>query len=196
LAYADAIEANITAFAKTLTMEQGKPLDQAITELGMTSQWIRALSDIEIPETIIEETDDRKILQRYIPMGVVGAIVPWNSPVLFAIRKIIPAMYTGNTVIVKPSPFTLYCDLKLAELATRFFPPGVVQCLSGDDTLGPMITKHPGITRKRVMASYAETLTRLTVEFGGNDPAIICDDVDIETIIPKVFPLPTLVLIF
>ncbi|RMJ28822.1 Aldehyde dehydrogenase [Aspergillus sp. HF37] len=186
LAYADAIEANTTAFAKTLTMEQGKPLDLAITELGMTSQWIRALSDIEIPETIIEETDDRKILQRHIPIGVVGAIVPWNFPVLFAIRKIIPAMYAGNTVIVKPSPFTLYCDLKLAELATRFFPPGVVQCLSGDDTLGPMITKHPGITTKRVMASYAETLQRLTKEFGGNDPAIICDDVDIETIIPKI----------
>lgn len=196
LAYADAIDANIDGFSKTLTMEQGKPLTQSQTEVGMAGTWIRGLSSIEIPTNVIEETEDRKVIQRYTPMGVAGAIVPWNFPVLLAVGKIAPAVYTGNTVIVKPSPFTPYCDLKLAELATRFFPPGVVQCLSGDDSLGPMMTEHPGIdkisftgsivTGKRVMASCAKTLKRVTLELGGNDPAIICDDVDIEAIIPKV----------
>lgn len=162
----------------------------------MSGTWIRELSSIEITTNVIEETDDRKIIQRHTPIGVVGAIVPWNFPILLAVSKIASAVYTGNTVIVKPSPFTPYCDLKLAELATQFFPPGVIQCLSGDDTLGPMITEHADIdkisftgsiiTGKRVMASCAKTLKRVTLELGGNDPAIICDDVDIDTIIPKI----------
>lgn len=198
-AYADAIEANADGFSKTLTMEQGKPLSQSTVEVGMAITWVRGLSGFEIPTHIIEETEDRKIIQRYTPMGVAGAIVPWNFPVLLAVGKIVPAVYTGNTVIVKPSPFTPYCDLKLAELATRFFPPGVVQCLSGDDSLGPMMTEHPGIdkisftgsiaTGKRVMTSCAKTLKRVTLELGGNDPCIVCDDVDIEAVIPKVGPL-------
>ncbi|KAJ5667701.1 Aldehyde dehydrogenase N-terminal [Penicillium maclennaniae] len=195
-AYANALDANADAFAKTLTMEQGKPLNQAATEVGMASNWIRAMSEIEIKENVIEEKDDLKIVQRYTPMGVAGAIVPWNFPVLLAMGKIVGAVYTGNAVIIKPSPFTPYCGLKLAELATRFFPPGVIQCLSGDDSLGPMFTDHPGIdkisftgsiaTGKRVMASCAKTLKRVTLELGGNDPAIICDDVDIDAIIPKI----------
>lgn len=179
-----------------LTKEQGKPLNQAAAEVGMASMWVRAIVEIEIKENVIEEKDDLKIVQRHVPMGVACAIVPWNSPVLLAMGKIVSAVYTGNAVIVKPSPFTPYCNLKLVELATRFFSPGVVQCLSGDDTLGPMLTDHPGIdkisftgsiaTGKRVMASCAKTLKRVTLELGGNDPAIICDDVDIDAIIPKI----------
>jgi acyl-CoA reductase-like NAD-dependent aldehyde dehydrogenase len=200
-AYADAIEANIDGFSKTLTMEQGKPLSQASTEVRMAGTWIRGLSSIEIPTNTIEETEDRRVIQRYKPIGVAGAIVPWNFPVLLAVGKIVSAVYTGNAVIVKPSPFTPYCDLKLAELATRFFPPGVVQCLSGDDNLGPMMTEHPGIdkisftgsiaTGKRVMASCSKTLKRVTLELGGNDPAIICGDVDMDTVIPQVSSSPS-----
>jgi acyl-CoA reductase-like NAD-dependent aldehyde dehydrogenase len=195
-AWADAIEANAEGFARTLTMEQGKPLTQSSVEVGMASSWIKGLTSIEIKNNVIEETEDRTVVQRYTPLGVVGAIVPWNFPVLLAVGKIASAVYTGNTVIVKPSPFTPYCDLKLAELAIPFFPPGVIQCLSGDDSLGPMFTDHHEIdkisftgsiiTGKRVMASCAKTLKRVTLELGGNDPAIICEDVDIDTIIPKI----------
>ncbi|KAJ5931127.1 hypothetical protein N7466_006620 [Penicillium verhagenii] len=195
-AYASAIEANVDGFAKTLTMEQGKPLAQATTEVGMASVWVRGISALELPVNVIEETKERKVIQRYTPMGVVGAIVPWNFPVLLAIGKVAQAVYTGNAIIMKPSPFTPYCDLKLAELATHFFPPGVVQCLSGDDSLGPMVTEHSGIdkisftgsiaTGRLVMASCAKTLKRVTLELGGNDPAIICEDVDIDAIIPKI----------
>ncbi|EAU32170.1 conserved hypothetical protein [Aspergillus terreus NIH2624] len=203
-AFADAIEANAEPLAALLTQEQGKPLSQAAQEVGMAVQWTRSLPTLQIPETVLEDTEERKVIQRYTAMGVCGAIVPWNFPVLLAIGKIVPAVYTGNTVIVKPSPYTPYCDLKLAELATRCFPPGVVQALSGGDDLGPMITEHPGIdkisftgssvTGRRVMASCAKTLKRVTLELGGNDPCIICDDVDIDAVIPKVGPdykLPT-----
>ncbi|KAF7588117.1 hypothetical protein BBP40_006150 [Aspergillus hancockii] len=194
-AFADAFEANKDSFARLLTQEQGKPLSQASMEVEKAIEWTRKLPTLTIPETVIEESEDRKVIQRYTPLGVAGAIVPWNWPVLLAIGKIVPAVYTGNTVIVKPSPFTPYCDLKLAELATGFFPPGVIQALSGGDDLGPMITEHPGIdkisftgssaTGRRVMASCAKTLKRVTLELGGNDPAIICEDVDIDTVIPK-----------
>ena len=195
-AFGDAIEANHDALARLLTMEQGKPLAQSNVEVGAAATWARQIPDIEIPENVIEDTDERRIVQRYTPIGVAGAIVPWNFPVLLAVGKIVPAVYTGNTIIVKPSPFTPYCALKLAELATKCFPPGVVQALSDDDSLGPMITEHPGIgkisftgsslTGKRVMASCAKTLKRVTLELGGNDPCIVCDDVDIDAVVPKV----------
>lgn len=133
LAWADAIDANAAGFGQTLTMEQGKPLTQSSAEVGMAGVWIRGLTAIEITDNVIEETEDRKVVQRHTPIGVVGAIVPWNFPVLLAVGKIAAAVYTGNTVIVKPSPFTPYCGLKLAELATNFLPPGVIQCLSGDE---------------------------------------------------------------
>lgn len=195
-AFADAIEANKDSLAKLLTQEQGKPLDQASGEVDNAVIWARAIPKIEVPETVIEENEERKVIQRHIPIGVGGAIVPWNFPIMLAVGKIIPAVYTGNTIIVKPSPFTPYCNLKLGELAARCFPPGVVQVLSGGDDLGPMITEHPGIdkisftgsslTGRRVMASCAKTLKRVTLELGGNDPSIICEDVDIDAIIPKV----------
>ncbi|RAK96032.1 aldehyde dehydrogenase family protein [Aspergillus ibericus CBS 121593] len=195
-AFADRVEANKEALAALLTREQGKPLNQATTEVAMALQWARGLSSLTLPETILEETEDLQVIQRYTPIGVCAAIVPWNYPLLLAVGKMVAAVYTGNTVIVKPSPYTPYCDLKLAELAIQCFPPGVVQALSGDDDLGPMITEHPGIhkisftgstaTGRRVMASCAKSLKKLTLELGGNDPAIICEDVDLDVVVPKV----------
>ncbi len=158
--------------------------------------WLKALPDLKLPEDIIEDTEDRQIINRYTPLGVACGIVPWNYPVLLACGKIAPALYTGNAIILKPSPYTPYCDLKLGELGQQFFPSGVFQVLSGGDDLGPMLTSHPGIdkvsftgssvTGKKVMESCSKTLKRVTLELGGNDPAIICEDVDIEKVIPKV----------
>lgn len=201
LAYADSIEENKDKLAALLTREQGKSLAQAGQELNMTITWAKTLPTLGIPETVLQDEENCKIIQRWVPLGVAGAIVPWNFPVLLALGKIIPAVYTGNTVIVKPSPFTPYCGLKLAELAIPHFPPGVVQALSGGEDLGPMLTEHPGIdkisftgsglTGRRVMASCAKTLKRVTLELGGNDAAIVCDGVDLDTVVPKVpyFPL-------
>ncbi|KAL9047020.1 MAG: hypothetical protein Q9214_000294 [Letrouitia sp. 1 TL-2023] len=194
--YADAIDSYSDDFAHLLTLEQGKPLAQSYQEIGMATTWLRAFSQMTLPEDIIEETEERKVINRYTPIGVSCGIVPWNYPILLATGKVGPAVLSGNTIIVKPSPFTPYCNLKLAELAMQYFPPGVVQALSGDDSLGPWLTAHPEIdkisftgssaTGKKVLASAAPTLKRVTLELGGNDPAIICDDVDIEKIMPKI----------
>ena len=162
----------------------------------MATTWLKAFTQMNLPEEVIEEDDERKVINRYTPLGVCCAIIPWNYPILLACGKLGPALLTGNTLLIKPSPFTPYCDLKLVELARKFFPPGVLQVLSGGDDLGPMLTAHPDIdkisftgsipTGKKVMESCAKTLKRITLELGGNDPAIICEDVDIEKIIPKV----------
>jgi acyl-CoA reductase-like NAD-dependent aldehyde dehydrogenase len=130
---------------------------------------------------------------------VCGGIVPWNWPVLLGLGKVGPALITGNTFIMKPSPFTPYCDLKLGELGMSIFPPGVFQVLSGNDDLGPWLTEHPDVdmisftgsipTGKRVAASCAKTLKRCVLELGGNDAAIVCEDVDIEKCLPKITTL-------
>ena len=196
IAFADAVAGCKEDLARLLTMEQGKPLAQSDQEVDMAVMWLKAITDLKLPEEIIEDTEDRQIINRYTPLGVACGIVPWNYPVLLACGKIAPALYTGNAIIIKPSPFTPYCDLKLGEIGRRFFPPGVLQVLSGGDDLGPMLTAHPGIdkvsftgssvTGKKVMESCSKTLKRVTLELGGNDAAIVCEDVDIEKVIPKV----------
>ncbi|KAJ0423055.1 Aldehyde/histidinol dehydrogenase [Aspergillus carlsbadensis] len=195
LAYADAIDELRGEFRDLLISEQGKPLPQADFETDAAIQWIRGMAGIELPEDVIEESKSRTVITRYTPLGVVGAIVPWNFPLLLATGKIAPALLTGNVVIVKPSPFTPYCGLKLVELAQRFFPAGVVQSLSGDDSLGPWMTSHPGIdkisftgsttTGKLVVQSASKTLKRVTLELGGNDPAIVLPDVNVEKVAEK-----------
>jgi len=133
---------------------------------------------------------------RYVPVGVGVGIVPWNFPILIGLGKLDTAILTGNTFIWKPSPYSPYTALKLGELAASVFPPGVVQVLSGDKGLGPLLTAHPGVgaisltgstdTGKKVMAACAGTLKRLTLELGGNDAGIVCEDVDIPKVAQKV----------
>ncbi|OIW30388.1 aldehyde dehydrogenase-like protein [Coniochaeta ligniaria NRRL 30616] len=196
LKYADAVEANHADIAKLLTMEQGKPISLSNKEVTMSIHWLRTFATMQIPEEVLEDDEERTIYSTHPPVGVVGAIVPWNWPVLLGLGKVGPALMTGNTVIVKPSPFTPYCDLKLGELAMPIFPPGVFQVLSGEDSLGPWMTSHPDIdmisftgsipTGKRVAASCAQTLKRCVLELGGNDAAIVCGDVDIAKCMPKI----------
>ncbi|KAK4451117.1 aldehyde dehydrogenase [Podospora aff. communis PSN243] len=198
-AFADAIEANRAELEKLQTMEQGKPIGLSNTEVTSALIWLRAFATMQIPEEILDENEERTIYSTRTPLGVVGAIVPWNWPILLGLGKVGPALMTGNTVIMKPSPYTPYCDLKLGELAMSIFPPGVFQVLSGDDNLGPWLTEHPGInmisftgsiaTGKRVAASCAKTLKRYVLELGGNDAAIVCEDVEIEKCMPKIATL-------
>lgn len=199
VAYADLIEAHQEELEKLLVREQGKPLGLAHTEYNMAVTWLRTFATMEVKDEVLDENEERTIIQTFPPLGVCCGIVPWNWPVLLGLGKVGVALMTGNTMIMKPSPFTPYSDLKLGELGTAIFPPGVFQVLSGGDDLGPMLTEHPGIdkisftgsiaTGKKVMASCAKTLKRVTLELGGNDAAIVCDDVDIEKIVPKIATL-------
>lgn len=196
LAFADALEKQHAEFRDLLISEQGKPIPQADGETTAAVAWLRGMANINIPEDVIEDDERHTVITRYVPLGVVAAIIPWNFPVLLTTSKMAPALLTGNVIIVKPSPFTPYCGLKIVELAQQFFPPGVVQSLSGDDNLGPWLTSHPGIdkisftgstqTGKLVMQSASKTLKRVTLELGGNDPAIVFPDVDVDKVAEKV----------
>ncbi|KAE8364494.1 aldehyde dehydrogenase domain-containing protein [Aspergillus caelatus] len=201
LAFADAIEKYASDFAKLLVQEQGKPMHVATLETNTSTQMLRQMAKIaaDMKVEVVEDSTERRIIVRHTPIGVAVGIVPWNFPLSLACQKIAPAVLTGNTIIIKPSPFTPYTGLKLVELAQSVFPPGVVQALSGDDNLGPWLTTHPGIgkisftgssaTGKKVMESASKTLKRVTLELGGKDAAIICSDVDIETTAAKVASL-------
>ena len=127
LAFADALEKEKDAFAKMLTQEQGKPLPFAEFEMTFTLQIMRTMAGLELPTEDVVDEAERKIQVRYTPLGLAVGIVPWNYPVLLCCAKIAPCVVTGNPILIKPSPFTPYGDLKVVELAQRFFPPGVVQ---------------------------------------------------------------------
>lgn len=197
--YAVALAEYREEFANLLVAEQGKPLHLAQGEVDSGSAWLNGLATYKVEDEKVEEDSDREIIVRYTPIGVAVGIVPWNFPIQLAIGKLASAVLVGCTIIIKPSPFTPYCDLKLGELAQNFFPPGVIQVLSGNDSLGPWLTSHPGVdkisftgstfTGKKVMESASKTLKRVTLELGGNDPAIVCADVDIETTAAKIATL-------
>jgi len=185
------------ALAEQLTREQGKPLSQSVAEIDRGAAQSEGMVTIEIPIENLIDDDQRQIELRYRPLGVVGIITPWNAPVNLALGPLVSALYTGNTVILKPSPYTPLTTLKLGELLKDIFPAGVVNVLAGGNELGQWITEHPDIdkisftgsvaTGKKVLASAAGTLKRVTLELGGNDPAIIMDDVDPKAIAKQVF---------
>ena len=183
--------------AELLTREQGKPLAQSVAEIDRGAAQSDGMVGIEIPVEVLVDDKERHIELRYRPLGVVAIITPWNAPVNLALGPLVSALYTGNTVVLKPSPYTPLATLKVAELLNGVFPPGVINVLAGGDALGAWMTAHPGIdkisftgsvaTGKKVLASAAGTLKRVTLELGGNDPAIILEDVDPKAIAQKVF---------
>jgi len=195
--FADLLEENAEDMMALLTREQGKPRGGAEWEVFGSVAWLRAVATQRLPDEVVEETDERRVVTRFTPVGVVGAIVPWNFPILLAIWKIAPALMAGCTLVLKPSPYTPLCDLKMVELAQAAFPPGVLSAISGGDDLGKWITGHPDInkvaftgsteTGRHVMRSAADTIKRVTLELGGNDPAIVLPDVDAKAIAPELF---------
>jgi len=185
---ADVVRANIDELARLVTLEQGKPLGNARGEIGASLRQVDFFGSMTLDPEVIKDDETGRVEVRREPIGVVGAITVWNYPILAAMFKIVPALIAGNVVIVKPSPYTPVATLRLGELLQEVLPPGVVQVVSGTDELGPALTSHPGVhkisftgsvaTGKRVMASAAGTLKRVTLELGGNDPGIVLDDVD------------------
>ncbi|RBR25214.1 uncharacterized protein FIESC28_01949 [Fusarium coffeatum] len=194
--FADAIEAHKQEFIDLLGREAGKPPQAGAFELFLVMEHIRKTPELRLEEEKPEDNEDRTAIVRYVPLGVGVGIVPWNFPMILGIGKAYPAMLAGNTFIWKPSPYAPYSALKLAEIGAKIFPPGVFQALSGGDDLGPMLTSHPNVakvsftgsteTGKKIMGTCASTLKRVTLELGGNDASIVCDDVDIPTVAGKV----------
>ena len=196
--FADALESQKADLAQLLTLEQGKPLHtMAIAEVEAATFWVREVAKRRLPAELIEETDEHTVEIHHTPLGVVGAITPWNFPVLLGLWKIAPCLMTGNTMVMKPSPFTPLCTLRFGEIAQSILPEGVLNIVSGGNELGQLLTESPDVakisftgstaTGSKVMASGSSNLKRVTLELGGNDAAIVLEDADYKSIIPTLF---------
>ena len=194
---ADAMEVRSEEISRLLTQEQGKPLNDARGEVGAGIAFIRYFSAIELAPKLLEDSKHRRVEQHRKPLGVVAAIIPWNFPLLMVCGKLGPALVTGNTIVIKPAPTTPLSTLLLGEIASEILPAGVLNVVTDQNDLGGLLTSHPDVrkvsftgstaTGKKVMASAADSVKRVTLELGGNDAAIVLDDVDPKTVAPALY---------
>lgn len=201
-AVAAKIEEHTEELAQLVTLEQGKPLNGLGSrfELGGAQAWAGYTGSLSLPVKVLQDNEEGRVELHRNPIGVVGSITPWNFPVMIAVWHILPALRTGNTVVIKPSPYTPMSTLRLIELMNEVLPAGVVNIVTSDDVsdnIGAAMAAHPDIgkmvftgscaTGKKVMTSSAETMKRLTLEMGGNDAGIVLPDVDPEAIAEGLF---------
>lgn len=188
--------------AQIITTEQGKPLNGLGSrwEMGGAAAWAGYTAGLSLPVKVLQDNAEGRVELHRKPLGVVGSITPWNFPVMIAIWHIMPALRTGNTVVIKPSPNTPLSTLRLVQIINEVLPAGVVNVVTGDDqaeNLGAAMSEHPDIrkvvftgscaTGQKVMASAAQTMKRLTLELGGNDAGIVLPDADPQAIAEGLF---------
>ena len=196
-AIADRIEAHADELARLLTLEQGKPLANAGGEVRFAAQAFRKHADYEVPIEVMTNGAGHRVEVHRRPLGVVALIMPWNYPLALLAFKLPFALLTGNAVIIKPAPTTPLATLRLGELLRDLVPAGVLNVIADNNDLGETLTQHPDIrkvsftgsavTGRKVMASAAGTLKRVSLELGGNDAAIVLDDADVKAIAPRLF---------
>lgn len=194
-AWARLIDASRETLARIMTLEQGKPLTEARSEIDYANSFIKWFAEEArrvYGDIIPGNKADQRVLVLKQSIGVVAAITPWNFPAAMITRKIAPALAVGCTVVVKPDSKTPFSALALALLAQQAgFPPGVVNMLTGDaEEIGAEMTTNEmvrkisftGSTRvgRLLMAQSAPTLKKLSLELGGNAPFIVFDDADID----------------
>ncbi|MEU2469417.1 aldehyde dehydrogenase family protein [Streptomyces sp. NPDC012486] len=197
LAAADDVEAAGADLAPLLTREQGKPLSESYAEVARTAARLRYFAELDPGSQPI--TDGRPVRSeiRWRPLGPVAAIVPWNFPLQLASAKFAPALAAGNTVVLKPSPCTPLATRLLGSVLSSALPEDVLTIVTGDEPLGARLASHPGIrhvtftgsipTGRAVAKSAAASLTRATLELGGNDAAVLLEDVDVERVADRLF---------
>jgi len=202
---ADVLQANAEYLAEWVTREQGKPLggvgpDQvpgARFELFGCQVWTQVPASLDLPVEVAFEDDTRRDEVHRKPYGVVGAIAPWNWPLMIAIWQIIPALRAGNTVVLKPSEYTSIGTLEMVRLINEVLPAGVLNTVSGAGEVGAALVDNPNVdklmftgstaTGARIAAAAARNLTPTTMELGGNDAAIVLPDADPKAIAMGLF---------
>jgi len=196
---ADAVERSAEELARLLSREQGKPLNgpNARFEVGACAAWLRAAATIRLePEMVVDDGETRAELH-YKPIGVVGAIGPWNWPMMITIWQIAPALRMGNAVVVKPSGNTPLSVLALVKVLNEELPEGILSVVSCGREVGARLTDHPAIGKimftgstaagRAIIKSSADTVKRLTLELGGNDAGIVLPDADPKAIAEDLF---------
>jgi len=196
---ADAIEANAEELAVLLSREQGKPLNgpNARFEVGACVAWLRATAATPVGPEVIVDDEQTYAEVHHKPLGVVGAIGPWNWPMMISIWQLAPALRMGNTVVMKPSEYTPLSVLALAHVLNTALPADVLIVVPGGRDVGEALSAHPGIdklmftgsiaTGKAIIRSAADSVKRVTMELGGNDAGIVLDDADPAAIAEGLF---------
>ena len=191
------IDKNQEALAVLLSQEQGKTLVNARVEINTGKIRLESLITLQLPNTVLQDDAKAQVIVEHRPIGVVAAITPWNYPFVLGLAKIATALVTGNTVVLKPSPYTPLSSLRLGELLHDIVPVGAVNIIAGLDEVGVELTHHPLVdkytftgsvpTGRAIAKIAAEGLKSATLELGGNDPAIVLPDVDINKVAEKLF---------
>lgn len=194
---ADTIAEHGEELARLLTLETGKPLAAARAEVASTVNYVRHFTTLRLDPEVVEDSAVRRVELHREPLGVVAAIIPWNFPLLLMAFKLPAALLAGNTVVLKPATTTPLATLRLGQLLANRVPAGVLNVVAGGDELGPALTAHPDIrkisftgsteTGRMVMRAAAPHLTRITLELGGNDPAIVLADADVDNTAALIF---------
>jgi acyl-CoA reductase-like NAD-dependent aldehyde dehydrogenase len=199
MAVAAKIEEHAEELATLLTLEQGKPLGGLGSrfEMGGAMAWTRHTAGLKLPFELLQDTPEGRVELHRKAIGVVVSITPWNWPVMIACWHIIPAIRAGNTVVIKPSPYTPLSTLRMVELMNEVLPPGVVNCITCDNASAATLTTHPDVakiaftgstaTGRKIMEGASATLKRLTLELGGNDAGIVLPDADPKAIAEGLF---------
>ncbi|MCS3441972.1 aldehyde dehydrogenase family protein [Microbacterium phyllosphaerae] len=199
VAAADAIDAHAEALAYLLSREQGKPLNgpNARFELGACSAWLRTNAATVLDPQVLVDDETLHAELVYKAAGVVGAIGPWNWPLMITIWQIGPSLRMGNTVVAKPSEYTPLSVLALLAVMNDVLPADVLIGVSGDREVGARLASHPDIakvmftgstaTGRRIIESSAGNLARLTLELGGNDAGIVLPGTDVAAIAEDLF---------
>ena len=196
---ADAVERSAEALAVLLSREQGKPLNgpNARFEVGACAAWLRATAATELaPETVVDDGETHAEIH-YRPIGVVGAIGPWNWPMMISVWQLAPALRMGNAVVLKPSEYTPLSVLALVNVINQELPEGLLSVVCGGREVGARLAEHPAVgkimftgstaTGKAIIKSSAGTIKRLTLELGGNDAGIVLPDADPKAIAEDLF---------
>lgn len=194
------LQSSAEELAPLLVREHGGVLWEAQTDFMLGTgvlQHTASLTEDFFEPTRFDDPESTISIER-VPRGVVGAIVPWNMPVVLTMMKLAPALATGNTLVLKPSPFAPAALTLLLEKMAAALPDGVINVVIGDTEVGQALTSHPLVrkvgftggtaTAKHVMASAADSIKNVTLELGGNDPAIVLDDADLDLTLDRMLP--------
>ena len=194
---ADVLRANVNTLGEILTRDQGKPLNDARQEVYWMADDFEAFSKVPIPCDVLQDDEELYIEVQRKPFGVIAAIVPWNFPLLMAGWKIEQSLIAGNTIVLKPSPHPPLATLKEGELLNEVLPAGVLNIVSGRNKLGAAMTSHSIprkisftgsiATGKKVALAAAADLKHITLEMGGNGPAIVLPDISVKRVAERIF---------
>jgi acyl-CoA reductase-like NAD-dependent aldehyde dehydrogenase len=199
LRMADNMEAHAEELAYAVSREQGKTMSGigARYEIQGCVGWLRATASLPLPVEVLVDDGATYAEMHYRPIGVVGAITPWNWPLIIAIWQIAPSLRMGNTVVQKPSEYTTLCGLALVEVLNEVLPEGVLVPVTGAGDVGDALVRDKRVgkimftgsvrTGMKVVEASAGNLSRLTLELGGNDAGIVLPDVDPEAIAEGLF---------